>query len=80
MFWGCTNFPDCKTTFPDKHGKPDRAAKKKAAVSNEYLCPQCGKGLVRRPSPKDKKKFWWGCSGFPACKFTTFDHHGKPKL
>ena len=79
-FWGCTNYPDCKTTFPDKHGKPDLAAKKKAAVSNEYLCPQCGKGLVRRPSAKDKKKFWWGCSGFPACKFTTFDNHGKPKL
>lgn len=22
-FWGCNRYPDCKTTFPDKKGKPD---------------------------------------------------------
>ena len=22
-FWGCTNYPECKTTFPDKDGKPN---------------------------------------------------------
>jgi DNA topoisomerase type IA central domain protein len=79
-FWGCTNYPDCKATFPDKRGKPDLDAKKKTTVSSEHLCPQCGKGLIRRPSAKDKKKFWWSCSGFPDCKYTTFDNNGKPKL
>lgn len=78
-FWGCTGYPDCKTTFPDKSGKPDLDAKPKSAtVSEEHKCPQCGKGLIRRPSKSDKKKFWWGCSGFPKCKYTTFDSNGKP--
>lgn len=79
-FWGCTGYPDCKTTFPDKSGKPDLNAKpKSAAVSEEHKCPQCEKGLIRRPSKNDKKKFWWGCSGFPKCKYTTFDTNGKPR-
>ncbi len=76
-FWGCSGYPDCKTTFPDKAGKPnfDGGAK----VSDEHKCPNCDSGLVRRPSKKDKKKFWWGCSGFPKCSYTTFDDNGKPK-
>lgn len=78
-FWGCSHYPECKATFPDKKGKPDFAAKK-AEVSSEHVCPQCGKGLVRRPSQKDKKRFWWGCSGYPQCTFTAFDNHGKPKF
>ena len=26
-FWGCTGYPECKATFPDKNGKPDTATK-----------------------------------------------------
>ena len=78
-FWGCSHYPECKATFPDKKGTPDFAVEK-AEVSSEHVCPQCGKGLVRRPSKKDKKRFWWGCSGYPQCTFTAFDNHGKPKL
>ena len=28
-FWGCTGYPECKATFPDKNGKPDTATKGK---------------------------------------------------
>ena len=27
-FWGCTNYPKCRTTFDDKNGKPDFDGKK----------------------------------------------------
>lgn len=27
FFWGCLNYPTCKTTYPDKKGKPDYAKK-----------------------------------------------------
>lgn len=81
FFWGCSAYPDCKTTFPDKRGKPDLNAKKKEApaASTEHLCPKCEKGLIRRPAKK-KGNFWWGCSGFPACDFRAFDNKGKPEI
>ncbi|NDV23136.1 DNA topoisomerase [Desulfovibrio sp. JC022] len=80
-FWGCSNYPDCKATFPDKSGKPDLTAKpaQKLEPSTKHKCPECGKGLIRRPA-KRKGLFWWGCSGFPDCKFRCFDEKGKPKL
>ena len=28
-FWGCSGFPECKTTARDNKGKPDFSAKKK---------------------------------------------------
>lgn len=80
FFWGCGRYPDCKTTFPDKRGKPDFEAKKedKASVpSDQHLCPECNKGLIRRPAKK-KGVFWWGCSGFPKCEYRTFDKDGSP--
>ena len=52
-FWGCSNYPDCKTTEP---------------VSTEVPCPQCGRDIVERYSRKRRKPFY-GCSGFPDCKF-----------
>jgi len=79
-FWGCSAYPDCKTTFPDKRGKPDTAKKAPKAPlepSKEHLCPSCGKGLIRRPAKK-KGRFWWGCSGFPACEYRAMDKLGKP--
>lgn len=80
-FWGCSNYPDCNATFPNKAGKPDLKAKpaSKLKVSEEHKCPDCDKGLIRRPA-KRKGLFWWGCSGFPECKFRCFDEEGKPKL
>ncbi|MFA0519949.1 topoisomerase DNA-binding C4 zinc finger domain-containing protein, partial [Vibrio sp. 10N.222.55.E8] len=40
-------------------------------------CPECNKGLIRRTG-KREGSFWWGCSGFPACKVRFFDKDGKP--
>lgn len=80
-FWGCNRYPDCKTIRPDKKGEPDFNPKKKtaSAVSSEHFCPECGKGLIRRPGKK-KGSHWWGCSGFPKCDFRAFDDKGKPKV
>lgn len=52
--------------------------KKGPSVSDTHRCGTCGNGLVRRPSKKNKKLFWWGCSNFPACRQTYFDIKGKP--
>jgi len=77
-FWGCSRYPDCKVTYPDKKGKPNLDGKPKAQASDQYHCPKCSLGLTRRPARK-KGVFWWGCSGYPKCEFRTFDNDGVPK-
>lgn len=77
FWWGCSAYPECRATFEDKRGKP--VLEKKQPPLSNHLCPQCQKPLSRRPA-KEKGKFWWGCSGYPDCKFTTFDNDGKPKF
>lgn len=44
-------------------------------ISNQYSCPLCDKGLIRRPG---KKGFWWSCSGYPQCTQTYPDMKGAP--
>ena len=64
-FWGCTGYPECRTTVPDKNGKPDFSAKKAASVSLGK-CPRCGKDVH-----ETAKGF--SCSGYrddPKCSFT----------
>lgn len=72
FFWGCSKWPDCNATFPDKSGKPDLAPPK------EYDCPKCGKGKLRQRSGS-KGKFW-GCNNYPECKATFEDKRGKPEI
>jgi DNA topoisomerase-3 len=78
-FWGCTCYPECKATFPDKGGKPSMEKKAPATVS-EHSCPNCTKGLIRRKGKpyKGKDSYFWGCSGYPECKTSLFDKAGKP--
>lgn len=67
FFWGCTAYPECKTTLPDNRGKPGQ----RPTVS-EHRCqePGCGKPLIHRVK-KGKDGFdFWGCSGFPSCRKT----------
>ncbi len=78
FFWGCSAYPECKSTFPDKGGQPNVMMKTTLTIS-EHKCSDCGKGLIRRQGKK-KGTFWWGCSGFPACTFRAFDQKGKPEL
>jgi DNA topoisomerase-3 len=69
-FWGCSKYPDCKKTFPDKNGEPDFTTKE------TIPCPVCQKGNLRFNS---KLKFW-GCSGYPDCKATFLDKNGEPQI
>lgn len=69
-FWGCSGYPDCKQTMPDKDGAP-------GAVHN---CPECGKSLrklVAKKGPNTGKPFW-SCSGYPDCKYSADDKKGVP--
>lgn len=78
-FWGCSRYPECRSTFPDKRGKVDMSPATKPAASSEHLCALCGKGLIRRPGKK-AGTYWWGCSGYPGCRHSYRDKHGKPEL
>lgn len=52
--------------------EPDVETDEAAVTSEEKTCPQCGKQLViriARRGPGAGKQFW-GCSGFPDCKYT----------
>ncbi len=61
-FWGCTRYPQCKTTEP---------------VRAEAPCPLCGSPMIERFSKKRRQRFW-GCSQYPACTFTTNAEPIKP--
>ena len=85
-FWLCTGRPDCSYAAADSRGRPGRAFPPKdgaekdtpAQASEGPLCPRCGKhSLVRRQGPKGP---FWGCSGFPRCRFTCEDRDGSPAL
>ncbi len=52
-FYGCSRYPECKTTLPISTGVP---------------CPLCGRDIVERYSRKTRKPFY-GCAGYPDCKF-----------
>lgn len=54
-FYGCTRYPECKTTEP---------------VVAKTPCPTCGSPLIERYSKKRRQTFW-GCKQYPACTFTT---------
>ncbi len=76
FFWSCTGYPDCKTSYPDKKGKPDTSPRAKPS-HNGPKCPKCNKPLVQRQGKKGK---FWGCSGYPDCNTTFFDQKGKPDM
>ena len=73
----------CKATYQDARGKPSltpnkQAAASSAVISDEFQCPDCGAGLIRRKSTKKPNAYWWGCSGFPKCKNTWLDQNAQP--
>lgn len=50
FFWGCSCYPECKTAFPDKNGKP--VTDKQTEGQSQRLsapCPRCGKPVAVRP-------------------------------
>jgi DNA topoisomerase-1 len=56
-FLACPSYPDCKNIKP--YEKP---------VST---CPKCGKDIFKRKSKAGK--VFYGCSGYPACDFISWD-------
>jgi DNA topoisomerase-1 len=62
-FVGCSGYPSCKYT--------ERVTLNNEKIAKDEIqekaCPQCGKPLIKRYSPKTRQYFI-GCSGYPACK------------
>lgn len=78
FFWGCTGYPDCRTTAPDKKGKPDFAVAKSGGSSGlTATCPKCGKQLRQI---KGKFGLFWGCEDRDVCKAMFSDHKDKPVI
>ena len=77
FFWGCSGYPDCKTTRPDNRGKPGQPqpkslGRKTAPAKAGSTCPQCRSGtLIQRftKGGKTEGKPFIGCTRFPECKF-----------
>ncbi len=78
VFWGCSDYPNCKNTLPDDKGKPGVRAdsntqhRKQASVAGS-ICPECAEGsVVKRAIGKGKKnegKTFLGCTNFPECRY-----------
>jgi ssDNA-binding Zn-finger/Zn-ribbon topoisomerase 1 len=66
-FWGCSGFPECKTTLNDLHGKPSNQ------IDDTFRCPVCTRKLVKAETG------YWFCSGYSkGCKIKVADLAGKP--
>jgi DNA topoisomerase-1 len=64
-FWGCSGYPDCKSTFKDDGGQPGAKNGPKAKPASEFKCPKCKKPLYRRQgvSQKTGKPYdFYGCA------------------
>ena len=62
-FLACPNYPSCKSTLP--YGE------KQSEAVFEGVCPVCGK-LTRKLRTRTGR-FYYGCSGYPACEFRSWD-------
>lgn len=59
-FLACPNFPTCKNTKPLTDEKPIDAK-----------CPLCGKNIKKLKTKKGK--IFYGCEGYPECKFMSWN-------
>ncbi|MBU0706318.1 type I DNA topoisomerase [Patescibacteria group bacterium] len=56
-FLACSGYPKCKTTRPLSHAL-------------KVKCPECGSDIVEKRTKRGK--IFYGCTGYPACKFATW--------
>ncbi|WP_340617386.1 type IA DNA topoisomerase [Xenorhabdus entomophaga] len=71
FFWGCSCYPECKTTFPDKNGQPVTEKQNEGAISRlNVMCPTCNNEILIRP-----KGFF--CAG---CEFKIWSEFCGKKL
>jgi DNA topoisomerase I len=76
VFWGCSNYPECKYTQPDDNGKPGEWQRKTSSPSKTTqvageVCPSCKEGaLVLRTlkNGKNAGRSFYGCTNFPTCQ------------
>ncbi len=61
-FLACPNYPTCRSTLP---------VETKGQESYEGVCPECGKPTKRLRTRTGK--MYYGCSGYPNCKFMSWD-------
>lgn len=56
-FLACSDYPKCKTTRPLSHAL-------------KVKCPDCGSDIVEKRTRRGK--VFYGCTGYPKCKFATW--------
>lgn len=69
-FWGCSRYPECKASYDDKNGEPDKP--------ELHACPRCGQGILQLINGRNGK--FWGCTKYPECKATFPDEQGSPRI
>ncbi len=62
-FLACPSYPACKSTLPYGDAAQEEIL--------EGVCPDCGKPTKRLKTRTGKT--YYGCSGYPACKFMSWD-------
>lgn len=69
-FWGCSGFPECRTSLHDKDGKPS------TEPDERFRCPVCTRSMVRA---ENSRGAYWYCTGFnKGCKARVADDNGVP--
>lgn len=63
-FLACPGFPNCRFAKP-------------IVRQTDASCPECENPLIERKSRRGR--VFYGCSAYPACKFTTWDEPQKDK-
>ena len=72
FFWGCSNYPECKTTAQDNKGKPDFTSSERKTAQ----CPKC-KGTMTQFKSKFNGEKYWRC-GNKDCALILSDHSDEP--
>ena len=75
-FWGCSGYPYCKLTVPDKKGKPDFSA---ATTQTSDLTAECPKCHGQMHQNKNKYGIFWRCENND-CKLILTDQNNKPVI
>ena len=78
-FWGCSGYPACNQTCPDKKGQPDMEARsgKSHVTGLVEKCPKCGKSLRQIDGAKGK---FWACEDREKCGAKFADSDDKPVI
>lgn len=77
VFWSCSKFPTCRTSWSDAAGRPDLTPREpRAPLIEGRKCPKGRKANLRLRNGANGA--FWGCGDYPRCKATFPDLDGKP--